>query len=386
MNREVEIINKPWEHCLFENFFTKKDFQILKDFPRLKSGYENITGFRDTIDNRVFLNNRFLLENPKFNNIMKTINDVEYFQNTFKIDLYNCSPRPEIIDDKYPFFHEVHCDHPDKVLTLLIYIDKDDEQNLASDLYLDKNTHHTKLEWKDNGGIGWTIGSDDNKWHGFKPMKYEGNRRILIVNWVKNDIWNDKSQLYLSHRNRKFTFDNKSWNKLNDLERNDMYDSYMDWCGGINYDSQYIFEDNVDLYNPDLEDNLYKKIKAYILLCRRYRDKQISMSDKKIQVHLSNFKSLVEDNFQEIVNNLGATKWITSILMCFYDLGSVDEKSYSKQIIYLLSLNRIDFTRGRTMFTEDPIMRKEFISKFKNVCSIEDFFKNLKQRIDYEKK
>ena len=72
--------------------------------------------------------------------------------------------------------------------------------------------------------------------------------------------------------------------------------------------------------------------------------------------------------------------------MCFYDLCTVDERNYSKKMIYLLSLNRIDFTRGRTMFTEDHIMRKEFIDKFKNVGSIEDFFKNLKQRIDYEKK
>ena len=110
------------------------------------------------------------------------------------------------------------------------------------------------------------------------------------------------------------------------------------------------------------------------------------MSTKKLRNHLNNFKNLIEDNFQEIINNLGATKWITSILMCFYDLGTVDERNYSKKMIYLLSLNRIDFTRGRTMFTEDHIMRKEFIDKFKNVGSIEDFFKNLKQRIDYEKK
>ena len=383
---KVEVKNKPWEHFIFNEFFSKNDYQILKDFPRLESSYENITGFRDAIDNRVFLNDKFVSKNPQFKSVLRTLNDTESFEKIFGVDLINCSLRPELIDDRYPFFHEVHCDHPDKVLTMLIYIDKDDEQNLASDLYIDKNTHHTKLKWKDNGGIGWTIEPNDDKWHGFKPMKYNGVRRILIINWVKNNIWNDKSQLYLSHRNRKFTFDNKSWNKLNDLERNDIYDYYMDWCGGINYGSEHTFEDNVDLYNPELEDNLYKKLKAYILLCRRYRDKQINMSTKKLRNHLNNFKNLIEDNFQEIINNLGATKWITSILMCFYDLGTVDERNYSKKMIYLLSLNRIDFTRGRTMFTEDHIMRKEFIDKFKNVGSIEDFFKNLKQRTDYEKK
>ena len=382
---KVEVKNKPWEHFIFNEFFSKNDYQILKDFPRLESSYENITGFRDTIDNRVFLNDKFLSKNPQFKSIFRTLNDVETIEKIFDINLVNCSPRPELIDDRCPFFHEVHRDHPDKVLTMLIYIDKDDEQNLASDLYIDKNTHHTKLKWKDNGGIGWTIEPNDDKWHGFRPMEYKGVRRILIINWVKNHKWNDKSQLYLSHRNREFTFDSKTWNKLNDLKRNDMYDYYMDWCGGINYNS-HTFEDNVDLYNPELEDNLYKKLKAYILLCRRYRDKQINMSTEKLRNHLNNLKNLVENNFQEILYNLGATKWITSILMCFYDLGTVDERNYSKEIIYLLSLNRIDFTRGRTMFTEDPIMRKDFINKFKNVGSIKDFFKYLKQRIDYEKK
>ena len=130
----------------------------------------------------------------------------ESFEKIFGVNLINCSPRPELIDDRYPFFHEVHCDHPDKVLTMLIYIDKDDEQNLASDLYVDENTHHTKLKWKNNGGIGWTIEPNDNKWHGFKPMKYEGVRRILIVNWVKNDVWKDKSQLYLDWRTQPFKY------------------------------------------------------------------------------------------------------------------------------------------------------------------------------------
>ena len=36
-------------------------------------------------------------------------------------------------------------------------------KTLASDLYIDKNTHHTKLKWKDNGGIGWTIEPNDDK-------------------------------------------------------------------------------------------------------------------------------------------------------------------------------------------------------------------------------
>ena len=41
---KVEVKNKPWEHFIFNEFFSKNDYQILKDFPRLESSYENITG------------------------------------------------------------------------------------------------------------------------------------------------------------------------------------------------------------------------------------------------------------------------------------------------------------------------------------------------------
>ena len=116
---KVDIIDKPWKHFILDDVFSKEDYQTLKDFPRLDSGYENITGFRDAIDNRVFLNDKFVSKNPQFKSVLKTLNDTESFEKIFGVDLINCSLRPELIDDRYPFFHEVHCDHPDKVLVLV---------------------------------------------------------------------------------------------------------------------------------------------------------------------------------------------------------------------------------------------------------------------------
>ena len=397
---KVEVKNKPWKHFIIDDVFSKEDYQTLKDFPRLDSGYENITGFRDAIDNRVFLNDKFVSENSNFRSILKTLNNTDIFKKIFGVDLKNCSLRPELIDDRYPFFHEVHCDHPDKVLTLLIYIDKDDKQNLASDLYVDKNTHHTKLKWKDNGGIGWTIEPNDNKWHGFKPMKYKGVRRILICNWVKNSVWRNDSQLYKDFRSRPFLFNPKKWNKLNDLERNNKYDEYMDWLGGINPMNNYT--DNVNSLKPNDEDNLYKKLKAYILLCRRYRDDRgyynasgvyirtfyegsvrgitKNITKKEIRLHLDNLKILVNDNFNEIVNNLIMTKWYVSIAMCFIDLGTEEEKLYLKKLFSQMTLDRLDFTRGRTLFTEDPIMNQKLINKTKNTKNIKQFLETLCQK------
>ena len=382
---KVDIIDKPWKHFIIDDVFSKEDYQILKDFPRLDSGYENITGFRDAIDNRVYLNDKFVNDNPQFKNILRTLNNTDVFEKIFDVNLNRCSLRPELIDDRYPFFHEVHCDHPDKVLTLLIYIDKDDEQNLASDLYIDENTHHTKLKWKNNGGIGWTIEPNDNKWHGFKPMKYEGVRRILIVNWVKNDVWKDKSQLYLDWRTLPFKYNPNDWNKLDDLERNQKYADYMDWLGGVNRLGRGHFTDNVEVLTPEENSNLYEKLKAYILLCRRYRDKNIILKEKKINNHLQNLQKLVEDNFKEIIRNLFMTKWITSILMCFIELGTEKQKQYAKKLSLLFILNRTNLYRGRTLITFDELTLKEQFSQMINFNNIDELYDKLEKNTKYLK-
>ncbi len=111
-------------------------------------------------------------------------------------------------------------------------------------------------------------------------------------------------------------------------ERNQKYADYMDWLGGVNRLGRGHFTDNVEVLTPEKNSNLYKKLKAYILLCRRYRDKNIILKEKKINNHLQNLQKLVEDNFKEIIRNLFMTKWITSILMCFIELGTEKQKQY----------------------------------------------------------
>ena len=381
-----EIKNKDSEYIIFDKFFSEEHYKVLKDFPRLQSGYDKITGFRDTIKNRVFLNGDFCEENPQFKSVMKFLNNDKYFGKLFNINLTNCSLRPELIDDKYPFFHQVHRDHPDKVLTMLIYIDKDDEQNLASDLYIDKDTHHTKLKWKDNSGAGWINEKDNNKWHGFDSMEYKGVRRILICNWVKNNIWNDKSQLYLDFRTKPFRFEPNFWNKLDDVKRNKKYDTYMDWLGGVNESDGYT--DNVNPMKPKQENNLYKKLKAYILLCRRYRDrnknnwnksKLLQITEQELQNHLLDLKKLVEDNFEELVRNLFMTKWITSIMMCFIELGTEKQKNYVKRLTLLFILNRTNLHRGRTLVTTDELTLTQQLSQMLKFKDIDDVYKKLEE-------
>ena len=99
---KVEVKNKPWKHFIIDDVFSKEDYQTLKDFPRLDSGYENITGFRDAIDNRVYLNDKFVNDNPQFKNILRTLNNTDVFEKIFE-DFINAS---EIVNSPYPPFFE----------------------------------------------------------------------------------------------------------------------------------------------------------------------------------------------------------------------------------------------------------------------------------------
>ena len=56
----------PWHHYTFENFFESKDFEILKSLDNNNADYSKITGFRDVIKDRMFLNNNLVEKDDRF--------------------------------------------------------------------------------------------------------------------------------------------------------------------------------------------------------------------------------------------------------------------------------------------------------------------------------
>tara|TARA_B100001989_G_C24473037_1_gene430268 strand:- start:73 stop:657 length:585 start_codon:yes stop_codon:yes gene_type:complete len=185
----------PWKHYTFENFFEQDDFEKIKNIQINNADYSEITGFRDVIKGRTFLNNEAVDNDNTLLSAAKCLNRKEYFGECFKVDLKDTYMRAEIIHDRYPFFHDVHVDLPCKNLTIILNIDKEDDKNLATDLYHSKDKHAKKLDWVPNGGVAFKI--EDHRWHGFAPTEYKGIRKIMIVNYVNIDEWRDKDQLFI---------------------------------------------------------------------------------------------------------------------------------------------------------------------------------------------
>ncbi len=177
----------PWKHYILEDFFEQDDFENIKNLKINNADYSTITGFRDVIGGRTFLNNSFVEENPEFKKAADWLNRRDYYEDCFKTDLSNTYMRAEIIHDRYPFFHDIHLDLPCKNLTTIINIDKEDEKNLATDLYHTKEHHVKRLDWVPNGGLAFKI--TDSAWHGFAPTEYKGIRKIMIINYVNIDEW-----------------------------------------------------------------------------------------------------------------------------------------------------------------------------------------------------
>jgi hypothetical protein len=192
------IINShvaPWEHWTIDNVFPNELFEALKTHRVNNADYTNVNGFRDIIKGRTFLGNEYCEEHLSLKPVAEFLNDHKMFEEKFNCDLSNTYCRPELIHDRYPFFHAIHTDTPEKKLTLIVNIDKEDEKNLATDIYVDKETHFAKTEWKDNRGLLFI--PSDEKWHGFAPIEYTGIRTIMIINFVDTDVWQNTSQCFI---------------------------------------------------------------------------------------------------------------------------------------------------------------------------------------------
>tara|TARA_R100000008_G_C3581385_1_gene168763 strand:- start:1705 stop:2397 length:693 start_codon:yes stop_codon:yes gene_type:complete len=186
--------------------------------------------------------------------------------------------------------------------------------------------------------------------------------------------------------NEDFKFEPEKWDKLNRAERIKMYDEYMVWCGGLVFDRpMYYIEDiygkrgpyhqtvdHFDIENLKDEDNLYKKLKGYICLQRRYIrmfgiPRAKFLTEEFFQENMNDFRKLLRENIDEIIRNLSGTKWLPSIMKCFFDCGTKKEKIQVVILTSLMQLSSVDFRRTRSQYTEDDMTTKyvqNFIEKY----------------------
>ena len=112
--------SQPWEHWIIDDVFPKDLFDAIKEHKINDADYTNVNGFRDIIKGRTFLGNEYCEKNPALKPVAEFLNNHKLFEEKFGCDLSNTYCRPELIHDRYPFFHAIHTDTPEKKLSLIV--------------------------------------------------------------------------------------------------------------------------------------------------------------------------------------------------------------------------------------------------------------------------
>ena len=125
----------------------------------------------------------------KFPNLVKFIKELqsketyEAISKMISKDLSNSYVRVEVICDREGFWLKPHCDIKEKLMSGLIFVNKEGEsEDLGTDFYNDKLEKVKTVHYKHN--YGYLFSSGPNTWHGMEKKKIIKERRCIQVNYV----------------------------------------------------------------------------------------------------------------------------------------------------------------------------------------------------------
>ena len=98
-------------------------------------------------------------------------------------DLSKSFVRLEIIGDKKGFWLKPHKDIPEKLMTMMIWANPNNEhENLGTDLYNEKFELVKTVKYNHNNGYFFSSGNDT--WHGLEIKEIKKERRCIQINYV----------------------------------------------------------------------------------------------------------------------------------------------------------------------------------------------------------
>ena len=125
----------------------------------------------------------------QFPHLVKFINELQSKETHKTIsemigrDLSNSYVRVEVICDREGFWLKPHCDIKEKLMSGLIFVNKENEsEDLGTDFYNNKLEKVKTVPYKHN--YGYLFSSGPNTWHGMEKKKIVKERRCIQVNYV----------------------------------------------------------------------------------------------------------------------------------------------------------------------------------------------------------
>ena len=183
--REAQPSSDPYNFLLASKFLKEDAVDELRwDFPVIdKPGYL-------TVD-EVKLHGRFKqlideLEGPEL---------TEELSRKFGQDLHAYPRLTTIMKRSQPKYGSIHTDGPSKVMTMLVYMNDEwqqDEGGRLRVLYDEKNYEPYKIEVPPTMGTMFAFLRSNKSWHGHLP--FSGERRVVQIAWVKTQADVDRKK------------------------------------------------------------------------------------------------------------------------------------------------------------------------------------------------
>ena len=117
---------------------------------------------------------------------------------TCGIDVAGSYLRMEYIQDTDGAWLEPHCDIPEKLFSMVVYLFiGPDAKDWGTDIYDAERRWVGRSSGEFNSGVIFVPGA--NTWHGFDPRPIVGVRRLMEINYVRPN-WRDRQQLVFPAR------------------------------------------------------------------------------------------------------------------------------------------------------------------------------------------
>ena len=180
---------KHWElsECLDNETLNEISFAQIPDGERVYDGTRAADHTGKGVDGKL----RLYVDKNNCQNFLNLTKLINKFQGSLasKIslllhkDLSKSFVRLEIISDKKGFWLKPHKDIPEKLMTMMIWANPNNEnENLGTDLYNEKFELVKTVKYNHNNGYFFSSGNDT--WHGLEIKKIKKERRCIQINYV----------------------------------------------------------------------------------------------------------------------------------------------------------------------------------------------------------
>lgn len=188
---------EPYQHYILDNLFDPQLIDDILTIPFIPHDLDYTAGTREQFNPvRRYINPETMEAYPATQRVADAFLDkrvIEKLESMEGVCLKDSLLRIECCIDADKFWLKPHTDLGVKLVTILLYLSKDEEASTwGTDIYADADHYHSTAPYKSNRAL--LFFPTDKTWHGFEPRTIHGIRKSLIINFVTQE-WRNRQEL-----------------------------------------------------------------------------------------------------------------------------------------------------------------------------------------------